>query len=279
MNFLGRLAGAFFGYLLSGGSIWGALIGYFFGGMFDRGLSQGDFVGGFHSRSGRQQIQQVFFKTIFSLLGHLAKSDGRVSEDEIQTARSLMEQMRLNQTQKQQAMEFFSQGKAADFQIDVLLDEYRKVSHTNRMLTQMLLEVLIFGALSDGELHKNEEAILLHVFSRLGFSAADYQRMLAMVQGQQHFHQGGGASGQRFYTEQSREDALKEAYEVLNSNPSASNAELKKAYRRQMNQHHPDKLVSRGMPEEMVKMATEKTQEIKAAYELIVAQRKKNSLS
>jgi len=275
MNFAGRLAGAFFGYLVSGGSIWGALIGYYFGSMFDRGLSQGDFVGGFHSSRGRQQIQQVFFKTIFSLLGHLAKADGRVSEDEIQTARSLMEQMRLNQMQKQQAMEFFSLGKAADFQVDVLLDEYRKVSHKNRMLTQMLLEVLILGALADGELHKNEESILLHAFSRLGFSSDDYQRMLSMVKAQQHFHQGGGASGQRFYTEQSREDALKEAYEVLNSNASASNGELKKSYRRQMNQHHPDKLVSRGMPEEMVKMATEKTQEIQAAYELIVAERKK----
>lgn len=51
--------------------------------------------------------------------------------------------------------------------------------------------------------------------------------------------------------------------------------ELKKAFRRQINQHHPDKLVSRGMPEEMVKMVSEKTQEIKAAYELIVEERKK----
>jgi len=51
--------------------------------------------------------------------------------------------------------------------------------------------------------------------------------------------------------------------------------ELKKAYHHKMNQHHPDKLVSRGTPEEMVKMATEKTQEIKAAYELIVEERKK----
>jgi DnaJ like chaperone protein len=54
-----------------------------------------------------------------------------------------------------------------------------------------------------------------------------------------------------------------------------SDSEVKKAYRRQMNEHHPDKLVSKGMPEEMVKMATEKTQEIKAAYELIVSERKK----
>ena len=275
MNIAGRLAGAFFGYLLSGGSIWGAILGYYFGSMFDRGLSQGDFVGGFHTSRSRQQIQQVFFKTIFSLLGHIAKADGRVSEDEIQTARSIMEQMRLTQTQKQQAMDFFSQGKEPGFQADVLLDEYRQVSHQNRMLTQMLLEVLILGALADGELHKNEQTILLHVFSRLGFSSADYERMLSMVQGQQHFHQGGGASGQRFYSEQSREDALKEAYDVLNSNAAASDGELKKAYRRQMNQHHPDKLVSRGMPEEMVKMATEKTQEIKAAYELIVSERKK----
>ena len=274
MNFAGKLAGAFFGYLLSGGSIWGALIGLYFGNMFDRGLSQGDFVGGVHSRGGRQKIQQVFFKTIFSLLGHLAKADGRVSEDEIQTARSIMQQMRLNEGQKQQAMSFFTQGKDSNFQIDSLLDEYRQVSHKNRMLTQMLLEVLILGALADGDLHKNEETILLHVFSSLGFSSSDYQRMLSMVQGQQHFHQGGGASGQRFYTEQSREDALKEAYDVLSAKPEDNDRELKKAYRRQMNQHHPDKLVSRGMPEEMVKMATEKTQEIKAAYELIVSTRK-----
>lgn len=273
MNFAGKLAGAFFGYLLSGGSIWGAIIGFYFGSMFDRGLSQGDFVGGVHSRGGRQKIQQVFFKTIFSLLGHLAKADGRVSEDEIQTARSIMQQMRLNETQKQQAINYFSDGKSDDFQFDEILNEYVEVSHQNRMLTQMLLEVLILGALADGDLHKNEQSILLDVFSRLGFSSSDYERMIAMVQGQQHFHQ--GADGGQYYTKQSSADALKEAYDVLNVSIESSNAELKKAYRRQMNQHHPDKLVSRGMPEEMVKMATEKTQEIKAAYELIVTERKK----
>lgn len=269
MGFLGRLAGAFFGYLISGGSIIGAIIGYFFGGLFDRGLVQGDFVGGFHSSNSRQQIQQVFFKTIFSLLGHLAKADGRVSEDEIQTTRSIMQQMRLNQQQKQQAQQFFAQGKDADFQMDSLLDEYVKVSHQNKMLTQMLLEVLILGALADGELHPNEKSILSHVFSRLGFNANDLERMLAMVKGQQDFHSGGTHAGKP------REQMLKEAYDVLNIKPDASKSEIKTAYRRQMNQHHPDKLVSRGMPEEMVKMATEKTQEIKAAYELIVSERKK----
>ena len=52
-----------------------------------------------------------------------------------------------------------------------------------------------------------------------------------------------------------------------------SDIELKKAYRRQMNQHHPDKLVAKGLPEEMIDIATEKTQAIKAAYDLIKQQR------
>lgn len=270
MNFAGKLAGAFFGYLLTGGNLFGALIGLYFGHLFDRGLAQGDFVGGIHTSQSRQRIQQVFFKTIFSLLGHIAKADGRVSNDEIQTARAIMQQMRLNDAQKKQAIGYFTEGKSAGFEPDILLDEYIQVSHRNKMLTRMLLEVLILGALADGELHKNEETILLHVFARLGFAQSDYERMVSMVKGQQHFHEG----GKSYYKGQSREEALKEAYDALNVNADVSDSELKKAYRRQMNQHHPDKLVSRGMPEEMVKIATEKTQEIKAAYELIVESRK-----
>ena len=50
---------------------------------------------------------------------------------------------------------------------------------------------------------------------------------------------------------------------------NASDADVKKAYRRLMNQHHPDKLVSKGLPEEMMKLANEKTQQIKEAYERI----------
>ena len=51
----------------------------------------------------------------------------------------------------------------------------------------------------------------------------------------------------------------------------ASPAEIKKAYRKQMSQHHPDKLLAKGLPEEMIKIATEKTQNIKAAYDRICA--------
>ena len=60
-----------------------------------------------------------------------------------------------------------------------------------------------------------------------------------------------------------------DAYAMLGIDKSASDGELKKTYRRLMSQHHPDKLVAKGLPDEMIKDATEKTQHIKKAYETI----------
>ena len=273
MNFGGKLAGAFFGYLLTGGSLLGALIGFYFGHLFDRGLSQGDFSSVFNTVRNKAEIQLVFFKTVFSLLGHLAKADGHVSKEEIQAARMVMQQMRLDEAQSKRAIEFFNEGKQVEFYPDRCIQEFIRVSHHNRALSQMLLEILIFSALADGKLDGNEERVLLNLSEQIGFSQQDYQRLVQMVLGQQHFHQTG--SGSAHYQQQTREEALKEAYAVLGISNDATDNEVKKAYRRQMNQHHPDKLVSRGMPEEMVKLATEKTQEIKIAYELIVSERKK----
>lgn len=273
MNIAGKLAGAFFGYLISGGSIWGIIIGAYFGHIFDRGLAQGNFSAAFNTVRNRVEIQQIFFKTVFSLLGHVAKADGHVSNEEIQAARLIMQQMRLDEQQSKRAIEFFNEGKQVEFYPDRCINEFVQISHHNRSLSQMLLEILIFAALADGKLDINEERILLNLSEQIGYSKQDYQRLVQMVMGQQHFHQ--NSSGQAHYQEQSSEDALKEAFAVLGITNTASNAEVKKAYRRQMNQHHPDKLVSKGMPEEMIKMATEKTQEIKAAYELILSQRKK----
>lgn len=275
MNIAGKLAGAFFGYLLTGGSIWGSIIGAYIGHIFDRGLAQGNFSSVFNNVRNRAEIQQVFFKTVFSLLGHIAKADGHVSSEEIQAARSIMQQMRLDEQQSMHAIAFFTEGKQIEFYPDRCINEFRQISHHNHALSQMLLEILIFGALADGKLDINEERILLGLSGQIGFSQQDYQRLVQMVMGQQHFHQSG--TGRAHYQQQSIEDALKEAYAVLGVTESAGDGDVKKAYRRQMNQHHPDKLVSKGMPEEMVKMATAKTQEIKAAYELIVSEKKRNS--
>jgi DnaJ like chaperone protein len=111
----------------------------------------------------------------------------------------------------------------------------------------------------------DEQRVLRRISEHLGFSLRQFQQLEAMVRAQRAFH----AGGDRYQAAQPQRDLLAEAYAVLGVAASASNDEVKKAYRRLMNQHHPDKLVAKGMPEEMIKLATEKTQEIKAAYETI----------
>ena len=61
----------------------------------------------------------------------------------------------------------------------------------------------------------------------------------------------------------------KDLYKILGVSEGASRKEVKKAYRKLMSQHHPDKLLSKGLPEEMVNIAKEKSQEIQAAYEAV----------
>ena len=125
----------------------------------------------------------------------------------------------------------------------------------------MFLEIQISTALADGELHKNEQAILYKIGAALGFSNTDIEHLLKFATGTAH-------------SPQLKTQTLKDAYGILGVDSSATDNEVKKAYRRLMNQHHPDKLVAKGLPEEMMKLATEKTQEIRKAYDLIKNSRK-----
>ena len=125
----------------------------------------------------------------------------------------------------------------------------------------MFLEIQITTALADGKLHPDEHALLNKIGATLGFSSAQIDHLLRFASGTSH-------------TAQHKSQTLDDAYGILGITTSASDDEVKKAYRRLMNQHHPDKLVAKGLPEEMMKLATEKTQEIRKAYDLIKSNRK-----
>ncbi len=260
MSFLGKLLGAGFGYMLWGP--FGAVLGVLLGHQFDKAL--GHTV--FQSHEAVERIQASFFTTLFSVMGHLAKADGRVSEHEIEMARSVMQQMSLDEARRKMAIELFNKGKQADFPLDNALRQFRQNAHGQRNLIRMFMEILIYVVYADDQLHPQEERLLKHIAKLLGISPYQLAQMEGMVQAQRAFHQG---AGRRYESARPRSDLLKEAYQALGVAETATDAEVKKAYRRQMNQHHPDKLVARGMPEDMVKIATEKTQEIKAAYETI----------
>ncbi|MEK9943297.1 MAG: co-chaperone DjlA [Gammaproteobacteria bacterium] len=252
MAWWGKVIGGALGFMM-GGPL-GALLGSALGHQFDGGMARGG--GGIGARL--ERTQAAFFTATFSVMGHIAKADGRVSQHEIQAARSLMEQMRLNEAQKQAAIELFQKGKEAGFPLDDVLTQFKSECHRQTTLLRMFFEIQVQAAMADGRMDPAESQVLRHVGQALGFDSAQIEQLIQFVSG--------ASGGQRATTQV---QPVSEAYKVLGVSPNASNDEIKKAYRRLTNQHHPDKLVAKGMPEEMIKIANEKTQEIRKAWERI----------
>lgn len=259
MNWWGKLLGGTFGFML-GGPL-GALLGAALGHKFDQGVDRLGIEQGF-SGADHERIQTAFFTATFSVMGHLAKVDGRVSEHEIELAKAVMDRMDLTAEHRRAAMRLFSEGKRRDFPIDDVLEQFRRECRRRHNLMRMFVEILVNAAYADGVMHDNEKRLLLHVCQVLGISRFEFAQIEALVRAQYRAAGGGrGAVRQRY--------PLKQAYEVLGVSERASDDDVKKAYRRLMNRHHPDKLVAKGLPEEMMKMATEKTHQIRAAYDRI----------
>jgi DnaJ like chaperone protein len=276
MSYWGKLIGGFCGLLLAGP--FGLLLGIIIGHIFDRGLTRG----GWHVGAGNQaQSQQAFFNATFLAMGYIAKADGRVSEAEIQAARSAMDRMGLGEAQRQKAMDLFTQGKQSDFNLDQTLTDLLQACHRNKTLLRMFVELQVQAARADGVVSPQKQQVLQQICQRLGFaplSFVSFEDLFgAFARGYQQAHQQQGYGGYRQYSQQTAppryQTSLKDAYTLLNITEAATDADVKRAYRRMMSQHHPDKLVSKGLPEEMIKLATEKTQNIKAAYEQICAAR------
>ncbi|MDJ0776511.1 MAG: co-chaperone DjlA [Gammaproteobacteria bacterium] len=255
MAWWGKALGGAFGFMV-GGPL-GALMGIAFGHTFDRGMSQVDSA---DREADQERIQAAFFTATFSVMGYIAKADGRVTRDEIQLAEAVMTRLGLSAEMRESAKKLFNEGKAADFPIDEVMQQFRKETHRRITLIQMFLEIQLQAAYADGVMHPAEREALHGICRHLGVPTGLLERLEEMLQA--GFGKGGqGPAG--------AVDSLDAAYHILGVDAAVSDAELKKTYRRLMSQHHPDKLVAKGLPEEMVQDATEKTQQIKAAYELI----------
>jgi DnaJ like chaperone protein len=265
MSWWGKLLGGTFGFML-GGPL-GALLGASIGHSFDTGLKQAARPG--LGTGSRERVQTAFFTATFSVMGHIAKADGRVSQDEIGLARAVMGQMQLTSDQQRAAMELFNQGKQADFPLQEIIEQFRQECHRRHTLMQMFLEIQLHAAYADGTFHPAEKQILQNITSRLGFTVSEFNHIEAMVRAQHAFD----SAGSKGTAAKSSSELLGEAYAVLGVNQNSGNPEIKKAYRRLMNQHHPDKLVAKGLPPEMMKLATDKTHEIKSAYETVKSAR------
>ena len=174
-----------------------------------------------------------------------------------------MVQMQLNDEQKAIAKRLFNEGKEPDFDLDSVLDQFVSVCHRRHTLLRIFLEVLVQAAMADGHLSDAEEVVLQHVCAHIGFTPEELEHLESMVAASARWAGAGGRQGP------TRAQDLASAYALLDVPETATDSEVKRAYRRLMSQHHPDKLVAKGLPEEMMKIATQKTHEIRQAYERI----------
>ena len=252
MSWWTSVLGGALGYMI-GGPL-GAMLGVAFAGNLSKGKSNFRGSASDYRPGDQQRVQAAFFSSVFSVMGYIAKVDGKVSKSEILLAQQVMQHMQLSEDMQKAAKELFNQGKQNDFNLDEVLEQFRTESHRRTHLVRMFLEIQIQATYADGVFDDKEYDALKYIAQKLRFPIPELERLI------QQFSVASGKSSKL---------TIDDAYVILGADKSLTDKELKRAYRRLLAQHHPDKLVAKGLPDEMIKLANDKTQEIISAYELI----------
>ena len=264
MSFTYTMWFAFFGLIIGHmpGAITGGIIGFVFDNLRHSQRKQatpeaGGFVG-----------------PLFALLGAVAKSDGRVSEAEIAVAERMMARMGLDAAQRQQAIASFNAGKQPEFDVTPTIDELRRWAGLRRDHAFPVLDVVIDTVLAEGNPPPEKMAILRQLAFALRVS--DMELMALMAMKGYAWNAGGarGRGGQGYgggYVPPQRNTRGPDPYAVLGIERGADDRAVKRAYRKLISEHHPDRLGD--LPEAMRRQAEARASEINAAYERIKAER------
>ncbi|WP_024589795.1 MULTISPECIES: co-chaperone DjlA [unclassified Pseudoalteromonas] len=282
----GKILGFCFGFMF--GKIFGAILGLYLGHLFDKSLKNNfDKAGGFSSLFSGDDVherQALFFSSCFAVMGHIAKSNGRVSEVHIKAANLFMDEMGLKGEERREAQHAFQSGKESDFSLKETVYDFKERFAKRNDLIQLFLEIQIQMAFSDGVLAEQEKQLLAEVSKQLGISKTRFAFVLKRYQAefnfrkqQQQFNQQQQNQGQSSsYREGSGHHVppnnnmnRAQALALLGLSSDATQRDIKVAYRKLMSQHHPDKLVSQGLPKHMMELAVKKSQDIQAAYEYL----------
>jgi len=258
MGWYGKVLGALIGAMVGRGWI-GAVIGLLIGHLYDRRVAAGQLGG-----ADPQVLSAAFFRATFQVMGQVAKSDGRVSEQEIEAARAAMRRFSLGEADVRRAIVYFTEGKRPDFALRETLEELRRLIGRRGDLRRMFLQIQLEAALKGNGLTAAARPVFHEMCQALGVSALEFTSLEAMLR--MRAQAGAGAEAQSPGAAAAR---IIDAYRVIAVQQHASDAELTRSYRRLVSRNHPDKLVANGLPESMVAAAHERTKQVLAAYELL----------
>lgn len=264
MSYWGKVIGTLGG--LATGRPWMALIGLILGHQFDRGFADRFTRFGPDMSTARlEHLPRAYLRALFETMGHLAKADGRVTEDEIRAARALMHRLGLGPSEIRSAIRWFERGKDASYPLVSTLRGLREQSARRADMRALFVRLLMEVALSKSALSREERAVIWTICRELDIGRVELAQLEAMLRAQRGFRKSaaGIADGRR----------VREAYAVLGIDSSSTNDEIKRAYRRLMNRNHPDKLASTEPDAAALAEAERRTREVKVAYELLKARR------
>ena len=211
------------------------------------------------------RVSDEFVRALFSVMGHLAKTDGRVSEDEIRAARLVMHRLGLSPAQVRRAVGWFEDGKDAGFPFVQTLREVRRVSGRGMSRRTLFLRLVLEVVLAKDSLGKGERARIWTICKEFDIGRVELAQLEAMIRAQKSFKRSpaGDADAAR----------VRGAYEALGVPSDASNDDIKKAYRRLMNKNHPDKISGSNPGADVIAEAERRTREVRVAYEMLKARR------
>ena len=219
----------------------------------------GSQLSGRASSSGRQffnsneQQQAAFFATLFACLAKIAKSDGHVSPEEIDKINVYMrERFKFGPEQRDFAIKAFNHAKDDAVTYEEYATQLASLLRTNKNSLVMFYELLFELAMADNVLAHEEEVLLKKTTSIFGIDPNLFDRL-----------------------KQQFSDSNFDPYVVLGVDKETPFAEIKKAYQRKRKEFHPDTLISKGLPEELLAKAQENFIRVQEAYKILESKKGK----
>ena len=213
--------------------------------------------------------QTVFFIALFSVLGRMARVDGRIRPTELAQNRKVMDQLKLNAQQQQLATRLFSTGAQANFNLDQILGRFNRLCSHRVSLLQIFVEVQLQMALADGVMQSSEQELLNKICKRLDISQAIFNRIEKRVRVVKPVD-----GSQTQSKKPAKAMSLASACELLGVSRWDSEQSITHAYRRHLSLNHPDKMMARGCNDAEIQAAIVRVQEIKWAYEIVSKSKK-----
>src|ERR1700733_12324063 len=179
MSWTGVFFGALMGLLLTR-SAWGAVVGAIIGYMLDPKAA-----GKVATPNGSTSISSEFFRTTFEIMGYVAKSDGRVSEAEIDAARRLMQELNLGAADISAAIACFRPGEAAGYDAELSIERLRESCGLRYDLLRTFVDLQLRAALAGNGISPPARRILVRIAERLGLSGLEFANMEASLRARQ----------------------------------------------------------------------------------------------